>query len=500
MNLLIQNEQEQTRIEAIRQLWSGGLLRYKLEPIQREVYDVLHRSAPEEPFVVICHRGFGKTFTGCTYLLEKSRRERDGNQLIISSTLKKLRTIVKPAFDTLLTDCPSEYLPRYDSQDSFYEFRATNMRTYLLAAQGGHIENARGIHNVTDVLIDEAGFFGDEEDSYPLDHVIQNILLPMFIRTKSKPRIVIMTTPPEIPNHPVKAYFERAKAVGCLEVRDIYNSDISVEKREDMRRRMMAMPGGEIAWQREMECKWVVDQNRLIIPEWRTDKYVADIPHDVFFQFYHKYNALDTGVRDFTVNLYAYYDFRRGALVVDDETVLQNEEVRTDILATCIKMKEKEIGFDKVYRRIGDNNNLIVLQDLSGIHGLAFLPTTKDELFAMVNEVRMWINSGRLLVSPKCTHLIGCLENGIWDKAKKEFSRSAVFGHFDGLAALCYLIRNIDTQTNPVPATFGMTIHTHNLPNTKPAESANYKALRQAIRLPLPRRTTDDWRKPHWKN
>ena len=401
---------------------------------------------------------------------------------------------MKPAYDTLLMDCPNEYRPRYDSQDSLYDFPQTKMRTHLWAAQGGHIENARGIHNVTDVLIDEAGFFGDEEDSYPLDHVIQNILLPMFIRTKSKPRILITTTPPEIPNHPVKAYYDRARSMGCAEVRTIYQSDIPEERREEIRRRMLAMPGGDVAWAREMECKWTVDANRMIIPEW-DEKYIQNIPHDQFFQFYHKYNALDTGVRDFTVNLYAYYDFRRAALIIEDETVLKNEEVRTDILAACIKSKEKEIGFDKVYRRIGDNNNLIVLQDLSGIHGLPFLPTTKDELFAMVNEVRMWINAGRLIVSPKCTHLIGCLENGIWDKAKKEFARSQMYGHFDGLAALCYLIRNIDTVTNPVPATFGMTIHTHNLPNTKPPESDNYKALRKALRLPTPISTTTDWRK-----
>lgn len=486
------------RLEACHDAWDIGRLRYKLEPTQGEVYDALHRAIPEEPFVVICHRGFGKTFTGCAYLLEQTRRHVDCNQLIISSTLKKLRTIVKPAFDTLLTDCPIEYRPKYESQDSCYFFPATNMRTFLLAAQGGHIENARGIHNVTDVLIDEAGFFGDEEDSYPLDHVIQNILLPMFVRTKSKPRIVIMTTPPEIPNHPVKGYYERALAAGCAEVRDIYHSDIPQEKIAEMRRRMLSAPGGEIAWQREMECQWIVDANRLIIPEWK-GSYVQSVSHDQFFQFYHKYNALDTGVRDFTVNLYAYYDFRRAVLVVEDETVLKNEEVRTDILAACIKSKEREIGFDKVYRRIGDNNNLIILQDLSGIHGLSFLPTTKDELFAMVNEVRLWINAGRLLVSPKCTQLIGCLENGIWDKAKKEFARSAIYGHFDALAALCYLIRNIDTVQNPVPATFGMTIHTHNLPNVKPPESDNYKAIRQAIKLPIPRRTTDDWRKQKWQ-
>src|SRR5579863_4105641 len=118
-----------SREQAIAGSWAIGLLRFKLEPRQREVYDALRRAQPEEPFVVICHRGFGKTFTGCDYLLEKSRRDRDSNQLIISSTLKKLRTIVKPAFDTLLQDCPDVYRPKYDTQDSLYQFPSTNMRT-----------------------------------------------------------------------------------------------------------------------------------------------------------------------------------------------------------------------------------------------------------------------------------------------------------------------------------------------------------------------------------
>jgi len=400
---------------------------------------------------------------------------------------------VKPAFDSSLADCPQEYQPRFDRQDSLYHFPATNVRTHLLAAESGHIENARGIHNVKDVLIDEAGFFGDEEDSYPLDHVIQNILLPMFIRTKSKPRIVIMTTPPEIPNHPIKMYYERAKANGCAVVRDIYNSDISEEKRSEMKRRMLQQPGGDIAWAREMECKWIVDSARMIIPEWQAN-YAVPVERDKYFQFYNKYNALDTGVRDNTVNLYAYYDFLRAALVVEDETVLRGEEVRTDTLAACIKSTEKDLGYGTVYKRIGDNNNLIILQDLSGIHGLSFLPTTKDELFAMVNEVRLWVNQGRLYVHPRCTHLLGCLENAIWDKNKKEFARSAVFGHFDGLAALCYLIRNIDTATNPIPALFGTSLQTHHIPSQK-IESENYKTVRSVLRLPVPKRTTDDWRK-----
>ncbi len=369
------------------------------------------------------------------------------------------------------------------------------MKTHLYAAQGGHIENARGIHNVTDVLIDEAGFFGDEEDSYPLDHVIQNILLPMFIRTKSQPRIIIMTTPPEIPNHPVKAYYERAQSVGCCEVRTIYQSDIPESKREEMKRRMLKMPGGDVAWKREMECQWIVDAERLIIPEWNSK--LTDVPgHDQYFDYYDKYGFLDTGVRDFTFNGLGYYDFKRATAVVEDEILLKGDQVRTDILAAQVKAKEKELGYKKMRRRVADNNNLIIIQDLAGpMHGLSYVPTTKDDLFAMVNEVRLWVSAGRLRIHPRCTYLIGCLENGVWDKRKKEFARSATYGHYDGLAALCYWLRNIDEHTNPIPATFGTSPDTHHIPINSD-EKPSYKALREAFKVSRPRSTTSDWRQP----
>lgn len=429
--------------------------------------------------------------------IETARRQNEGSILIVSGTLKKLRTIVKPTFEQILRDCPDAYKPKYHAQDSMYEF-PNGIRVHLCAAEKGHIEDLRGIHKVILVLIDEAAFFGDEDDSYPLDYVIEHILNPMFIRTESTPRIIMMTTPPDVPNHPCKIYYEKAQAANCVATFDILNSDIPQHKIDEQRRRCT----DELAWQREYLCKWVVDTNRLIVPEWDSKKYVVEVKRDELFQYYHKYEFLDTGVRDFTVNGFGYYNFRLGKMVIDDEILLKGEQVRTDILADRTKQKEKELGYIKMYRRIGDNNNLIILNDLSGPkHNLPFMATTKgvlnsnnlDEDFGMVNELRLWVNSGRLLVHPRCTYLIGCLENGIWDKSKKAFARSTTYGHFDGLAALCYLVRHVDTQTNPIPALLGLSDQTHHIPATK-VETKNYKTLRQAFKIGKIKRTTEDFR------
>lgn len=509
--------EEEFAKQAISNLWEIGQLRYKLQPKQREAYDLIKNSPASEIFFLLCHRGFGKTFLGSTIVNEISRASEEGSILIISSTLKKLRTIVKPTFKMILKDCPQRYAPTYNSVDSYYEF-PNGIRVHLLAAEGGHIEEARGIHNVLAVLMDEVAFFGDEQDSFPLDMVVTSILTPMFIRTKSTPRIIMMTTPPNVPGHPCKTFYENAKVNKCLAEFDIYNSDIPREKIEEIKKRTLSAPGGQLAWDNEFLLKWVVDSNRLIVPEWKKD-YVQEVPRDEYFIYNHKYEFLDTGVRDFTINGMGYYDFRKVRFVVEDEILLKGDQVRTDILADRTKETETRLAYnqweknekgdwvlkgkDKIYRRIGDNNNLIILNDLSGPkHNLTWMATTKgvlnsnvaDEDFGMVNELRLWVNSGRLILHPRCVYFIGCLENGIWDKSKKAFARSTAYGHYDGLAALCYLVRHIDAKTNPIPANLGISEQTHSIPPMK-VESPNYKALREAMKIKKVKRSTEDWRR-----
>ena len=84
----------------------------------------------------------------------------------------------------------------------------------------------------------------------------------------------------------------------------------------------------------------------------------------------------------------------------------------------------------------------------------------------MVNEVRVWVNSGRVIIHPRCKFLIGNLEKGVWaDNAmggrRQDFGRTKTYGHFDGIAALMYLVRNIDTSSNPIPPDLGVDWNHH---------------------------------------
>jgi hypothetical protein len=486
---------------AIDRSWELARLKHKLQPYQADGYDHIKRSPPEKIFFLLCHRGFGKTFLGCLIAIEEALKAKEGSILIVSATLKKLRTVIKPTFEQILIDCPLEYQPTYHSQDSYYQF-PNGIRVHFVAAEHGRIGDIRGIHRVIMCLMDEVAFFGDEDDSYSLDYMISHILNPMFIRTKSTPRTIMLTTPATTPSHPSQKFHDKAREFDCLATFDIYHSDIPADKIEEIKQRTLETPGGPLAWQSEFECKWVVDSNRLIVPEW-DKKYIQEVPRDEFFPFYHKYEFLDTGVRDDTFNGFGYYHFKLGKMVIEDEIVLRGDQVRTDILADQTKAKEKALNYQKLYRRIGDNNNLIILNDLSGPkHNLPWMATTKgvlnsnvqDEDFGMINNLRLWIQQGRVLVHPRCQYLIGCLENGIWDKTKSKFARSATYGHFDGLAALCYLVRHVDTQSNPIPAMHGFSEQTHNIPPGK-EESPTYKALRTALKISKPKTTMDDYRR-----
>jgi hypothetical protein len=135
---------------------------------------------------------------------------------------------------------------------------------------------------------------------------------------------------------------------------------------------------------------------------------------------------------------------------------MEKPKMTTEILANEIKLKEKSLLFDpnKVTRR-GDTNNPILIRDLTRLHSLSFGIVKKDSLAAMVNNTRLWFSEDRIRISPKCKFLIENLRSGIWDSTeRKDFCRTTTLGHCDGIAALMYLLRSVDQQTNPIPKEF----------------------------------------------
>lgn len=443
-----------------------------------------------------CSRRLGKSFKKCLQAIEVCRQVQDGQARLIAPTQKQMRGITQPIIRKIIRDCPEEIRPVWKQADSLWFFPHSNAQLHVAGANNGHEDDSRGT---------EAHWIGVDEPGQidKLKYLIADVLMPQLLTTRQATggkfgKLSISGTPPPTPAHEFADIAQEAEAAGNYSTYDIFSAGYSPEIVELFRREANGRnwkPGDEdsTTWLREYLCKFVVDKNLALVPEWN-DTYVEDILRDDFFRFYHLYNGMDLGVSDFTVCLFGYYDFRRARLVIEDEVIMNGPQMTTPLLADAITSRRLALwgsevdGVKKmtreVYRAVADNDNPLLLQDLSALHKVHFSPVVKDSLNAMVNAMRVLVGSGRLAVHPRCRQLTGCLRNGVWkDLKRKEWLNSGPekFGHFDALAALMYLVRNLDMQTNPIPPTLGLSEATHMINPDAFKGSGNAHAVRQLM-------------------
>lgn len=487
---------------AIRLAWTIGRLDYMKLPLQLKWEADWARSLGiSRIFPLKASRRASKSSWGYTKFCELARQMPGSHWAFVAPVAKGLEGYIEKVRQGVLKDCPQDLRPVFNANKLVDRFPNGSTITFA-GSDNKTFQHLRG-NKFNGGLIDEAGFHAS------LVELIDNILLPAIF--DSHGFLILTTTPPDAPDHPWDAIWDAAELGGYGAAYTIYDTHYTVAQIEEWARQYAIRAGlyrpgmpieewtrlgkATIGFRREMLCERVVDHEKLVIPEWRPEFEMA-WRDEKFFQFYHKYESLDSGasVMDFTVGLLAHYDWQKGWLVIDDEVgPLKGEEVRTDFLANGFIRAEKERDYLRIHRRVGDNNNKILLQDLAGIHKLPFMPARKDDLTAMVNQARLWVSAGRVRVNPRCKYTIGCLRNGVWNKARDEWAHTLTWGHFDALAALIYLIRSVDVVTNPIPRDFGISIQTHNhMPLQKASD--NYEAIKKAFKLPEPKRTTDDWR------
>jgi hypothetical protein len=436
--------------------WDTGDLSGKLRECQRAMRTAV-RSAFQDArsisYILNCSRRLGKTFFLCTDAIEFGLAKQGALIRFGAPTQKMMRNILLPIIRIITMDAPERYRPIWKSADQKYAFPSTAGEMTVAGCNNGHEENLRG-QEAHRAYLDEAGRIRN------LKYVVNDIIIPQLLTTNGN--LLIASTPPPTPVHDFAAMANAARLRGNYMEMDITKAgydQVTVDK-------FIEEAGGRDSTtaKREYFCQFVVDESFAICPEWKPE-FEREPLVDDFRQFYHNYDAMDIGVRDLTAVLFAWYDFRRAKLCVNDEFLINGPKMTTDLLAKGIKAKELD-NFGKwgLKSRIADNNNLILLNDLGSAHKLHFAPTNKDTLEAMINELRVWVAAGRLEIHPRCKNLIGCLRYGVWKEDKnghrgKDLDRYDEYGHFDALMALVYLIRNVDVVTNPVPPDFGVSKH-----------------------------------------
>ena len=163
---------------------------------------------------------------------------------------------------------------------------------------------------------------------------------------------------------------------------------------------------------------------------------------------------MDPGFQDRTGILFGYWDFLGARLVIQDEILLHR--ANTQDIAQAIHEKEEKLwGLEKKpYMRISDVD-LRLISDLWNMHQLQFAPTRKEDSLGAINVLRNMVQTSQIVIYPHCVHLIRQLEHATWNRKATDFIRGGdVDGHFDLVAALKYMTRNINRQRNPYPDTY----------------------------------------------
>ncbi len=454
----------------IQAAWHKGHLNYKLHSAQMLV-EKKYNENTNMLFVGNLARQFGKSYWAVKKAQETARKS-PGSQIRYGAAFQSdLLDYIIPAFQKIEEDCPDYMRSKYLKAGNRIEF--SNGSVIKLVGLDKHPDGLRG--NTLDLIIlDEVGFTSN------LDYIYKSIIVPATMH-RPKAKVIMLSTPPSTPAHDFCDYVQKAQLEGgYVELTIDQNPRINAETRA----RLVKESGGEntTTWQREYMCKFVVDSNLCIIPEWK-DAFVQEVIRDEYHTYYHKYVGMDLGRKDKTLLIFGHYDFKKAALIIEDELAMVGADWTTETLKDDLLEKERELwGDQKPFRRISDNNNPHLIIDLQHLHKINFMETDKESLEAMVNELRLMVGQGRIIINPRCQQTIGCLKYGVWDKNRKEFAQSKVYGHFDALAALIYTVRNLVKSINPVPATHGFVEHRAWLGNVS-RDTDNTRAIKNMFSI-----------------
>jgi len=422
-------------------LWKRNVLSFKHHAGQ-QVIDEAYRKVTGKLFVANCSRRFGKTFWVVTECLRVARSRNRARVKVATAFLTDLEEFIIPAFESVLDDCPDALRPRWIATKKKYIFG--NGSEIQLIGLDRKPNGGRG--NYCDLYIfDEAAYIKN------VSYIYSSVVIPMTMYRKGA-RVIMISTPPKSPDHDFKDFCIKAQRENAYVKLDIFdNPMVSPEMIEEYKAECLT----ETDWLREYLCEFATDETLAIIPEMKNLNY-AFMTRAENYQHYHKYVSMDLGVRDLNVTLFGYYDFDRAKICIEKEHVISGPKMTTPLLHFELSQIEQELWQGKEpYKRVADNNNPLLLLDLGSIHNMFFHSTSKDELHAMINKLRTWVKLGRIEIDESCRYLIDSLKYGIWNEQRSEFARSKTLGHFDAIAAIMYLVRNIDEQTNPIPLKLG---------------------------------------------
>lgn len=435
-----------------REAWlRGDLWHLLLDGGQTVAYEEIHawrEANPKHsgPVVLNCHRGLGKTALEIILALECSLKAPGMLARIAGPELKEIRGAAEPTLRLLMRKRPAEIeVDAYDDGYRIFNPRTMKPGEFSILSYVGLRElgdKRRGLR-ADFICVDEARNIPN------LSYVIDSVLRPMFA-TRVHPFMVIASTSPTTGGHELWDYIDRAESHKRYVFIPVTKNTAWAEKSPEELESVFG-PVGSISWNREAMCARVGDENLLALPSFTRNKdrikRAAERP-----EYFLPFVFGDMGFIDCAAFLFAYIDYGRQKLVVEDELVrpsLGSDQLHAELL----RMERELFAGTHHYNRIRRwcDATPRELDDLRR-KKLYFQPArTGDEKWDKwqgLARLESLFAAERVEIHPRCKSLCHQCENAIKNKYRTDLERelpkssadpnSPTMGHQDALWALAY--------------------------------------------------------------
>lgn len=460
-----------TQKQAQESLSSYGVLGvWYLRDSQLDIYDLLLNE--RRPFIE-CSRRFGKTTAILCFVFEKLWQNPGWIARWCEPWQKQARTIVMPIINKIQSTVPENKRFKYQTTDSVYNGPGGS-KMYLMGVNDDKGESARGpASNI--IVCDEYGTW--KEAGY----IVKDILSPQLQEQEGRWLIKTSTPPPNL-GHVYYDEFEEAARENRLIKKIIWDKETLTD---DELTEIIKDTGGSdsVTFRREYLCEHVSDPEQLVIPEWSEKENELTIEdNEECPAYFDAYVGGDSGFDDNTFIVFGYYDFKTDTVVIEKEFLTNNATTREII--NSAKEIETDLWKDKKpYLRVYDADKQLIY-DVATTEKYPISRPGKNDKKAAINALRVRIREGKLKIKRSCENLRRQLRVGLWkDQNHKDFERTEGLGHLDGIAALIYFNRSINTSHNPWPKHLGLSRETHFIPEDSGTGSGEFKELREAFKF-----------------
>jgi hypothetical protein len=483
-------ERAELRVRVHETAWRTGNLRCLLHADQRMALDRI-RAAPSRTFVLELARRWGKTYLCMALALEDCLRKPKVRVPYGAPTLKMLKSFVLPAFDKLAATAPEHMRPRFNSSEQRIECHNGSYVDLFGADDKRKADRGAG-NDAVRCIFDEAGAEGVAS---MMRYIVGSIYGPslQFLEGSPNGSIVLASTPARSPDHEFTEMTEQAEVNGSHLRRTVHDNPRLTEAQKLAFIEADAKDAGLTVeaymrtdtFRREYLAERIVDKVLVVLPEWAEKRallfkaierpeffrgmstldFGGHDPHGVHLGYWHHaLNAYVIEYEDLMVSPCNTLQMQKrikaleaeawgvkaweGTMAAARDSTLRDFQDRIPVEMAGLLQAQID-GDGQPWMRVADND-LQLVRDLYETHGLAFVPTAKDDKQLQVNNLQVAINREQVYVHPRCVHTDRHWRTTTWaDHTRKTYARRGG-EHGEFVDTGVYALRNIDKR-DPTP-------------------------------------------------